>query len=87
MKRLYVRPASRARGIGTALIARVIADAAAIGYRDMVLDTLASMAGAQALYERFGFRDIAPYYDNPLPGARYMRLGLARPSTGARVIP
>ena len=42
----------------------------------MVLDTLPVMAGAQRLYVAIGFRDIAPYYDSPIPGTRYMALTL-----------
>lgn len=76
MKRLYVRPAFRALGLGRALAGRVIGDARAMGCREMLLDTLSEMGGAQALYEKLGFIDIPPYYENPVPGARYMRLAL-----------
>jgi putative acetyltransferase len=76
MKRLYVRPLYRTLGLGKALAERVIADARMLGFREMLLDTLTQMAGAQALYEKLGFCDIPPYYANPLPGARYMGLKL-----------
>jgi ribosomal protein S18 acetylase RimI-like enzyme len=36
------------------------------------------MAGAQALYRRLGFREVAPYRVNPIPGALYMECELAR---------
>ena len=76
MKRMYVRPAYRGLKLGRALAERVVADARAIGYREMLLDTLASMVSAQALYEHLGFRDVPPYCYNPLDGARYMALKL-----------
>jgi ribosomal protein S18 acetylase RimI-like enzyme len=46
------------------------------GYDYVVLDTLNTMKEAQALYLHIGFRDIEPYYDNPIEGARYMMLDL-----------
>jgi len=72
MKRLYVRASGRGHGVGRALVARILEEAQAIGYDEVVLDTLPTMAEAQGLYLAFGFRDIPPYRPNPVPGARFM---------------
>lgn len=76
MKRLYVRPECRGTGLGRVLAERIMAEARGIGYTRMFLDTLPSMKGAQQLYERLGFRDVAPYRYNPVPGTRFMAADL-----------
>ena len=77
MKRLYLRPQFRGKGVGLALVAAVIAEARRIGYARMRLDTVEPiMKNAVAMYRRFGFREIVPYRLNPIEGALYMELGL-----------
>src|SRR5579862_987295 len=77
MKRLYLRPQFRGKGLGRALADRIIAEARQIGYRRMRLDTVEPvMKDAVAMYRRLGFQEIAPYCANPIAGALYMELPL-----------
>jgi len=75
-KRLYVRPEFRGGGVGRALLDWVIAEARAIGYREMVGDTMPVMDRALAMYDRMGFERTGPYGNEPTPGAIYIRLAL-----------
>ena len=77
MKRLYVLPQGRAGGLGRALAMRICDEARDAGYRAIRLDTLPDMAAAQALYWALGFRTIAPYTFNPVPGALCMERDLS----------
>ena len=54
------------------MAAHLIGQAAAIGYRSVVLDTLPTMTAAIALYESLGFRRRGDYYDPPLAGTVFM---------------
>jgi ribosomal protein S18 acetylase RimI-like enzyme len=83
MKRLYVRQEFRGKGLGRQLVDTIVRTAKEIGYERMRLDTLpGKMDGAIALYRSLGFREIEPYYPNPVSGAKFMELKLvseARP--------
>lgn len=77
MKRLYVRPDSRGRGLGRQLTETVINAAREIGYHRMRLDTLpGKMDKAISMYLSLGFREIEAYYDNPVAGVTFMELSL-----------
>jgi GNAT superfamily N-acetyltransferase len=77
MKRLFVRPRFRGHNLGRALAERLIAEAAAIGYRKMRLDTVpGKMDRAIALYRDLGFREIQSYYTTPVTGTIFMELEL-----------
>ena len=77
MKRLYVTSEGRGAGLGKNLVEAVLRTAESIGYREMRLDTLPSMAQAQALYRKLGFEPIDPYYETPVSGTIFMRRSLA----------
>jgi len=73
MKRLYVLPEGRGRGVGAALVAIVLDAARQAGYGTMLLDTLPSMTGAIKLYEAAGFEKISAYYDTPVAETVFFR--------------
>lgn len=76
MKRLYVRRAYRRFGLGRMLAQRLIDQARETGYSQMYLDTLDDMESARELYASLGFREVPPYYFNPIPGAHYLCVDL-----------
>lgn len=55
LKKLYLAPAARGRGLGRRALERVVAAARASGARAVVLETAGVLAEANRLYTRFGF--------------------------------
>jgi ribosomal protein S18 acetylase RimI-like enzyme len=82
MKRLFLKPQFHGDGRGRELAERIIDEARGAGYERMRLDTLPEQMGkAIALYRSLGFKEIEPYYKNPVPGALFMELMLDQPVT------
>ena len=80
MKRLFVRPEYRDRGLGRILVEAIIEEARKIGYTHMRLDTIADrMDRAVALYKSIGFVEIPPYRNNPVDSATFLELDLLTP--------
>jgi GNAT superfamily N-acetyltransferase len=79
MKRLFLRPAYRGKGLGRVLVESIIDEARKLGYTYMRLDTLPGrMDQAIALYQSIGFVEIEPYYNNPVANAKFMQLELVK---------
>lgn len=76
MKRFYVCPLYRGKGVGKKLATLVIGEARQIGYKRILLDTVPAMKRAISLYRALGFKRIPAYRENPVPGASFMELVL-----------
>jgi putative acetyltransferase len=76
MKRLFVRPTFRGKGLGRVLAEAILDEASKAGYRSIKLDTIDSMKEAIALYRDLGFETTSPYTYNPIPGAVFMERSL-----------
>jgi putative acetyltransferase len=83
MKRFYVRPPFRGRGIGRELAGAVVEAARRIGYRRLLLDTHPTMTAAIALYRSMGFRETAPYRSIPVREEIFMELDLANATSAS----
>jgi len=83
MKRLYVQPGRRGARLGHALALAAIGAARDAGHATMRLDTLVRLNEAMALYRSLGFRERAPYYDNPLGNVVYWELDLHQGAASA----
>jgi len=61
LKRMYVSPSMRGKGLGRRLVAALEAEAWALGVRRLVLETGVRQAAALALYRKTGFKPIPLY--------------------------
>jgi len=76
IKRMYVRPGHRGKGLGRKLLRKVMGEAKGLGYRFIRLDAIPKMESAIHLYKSEGFYDIEGYTYNPFLGARFMEYNL-----------
>ncbi len=76
MKRLYVKPEFRGRGLAKALVQKIIGDARELGYNVMLLDTQPILREAIKLYRGIGFTDTERYNDGPMSDTIFMELDL-----------
>lgn len=76
MKRMWIRPQLRGRGLGRALAEALLSAARQAGYRAVRLNTLAIMPEARALYRSLGFVPVEAGAGRKLPGTLFMELKL-----------
>lgn len=67
IKRMYVRPQARNRGLGRRLLNQLLEEARQIGYERVRLDSARFMAEAHQLYRTSGFREIEAYEGSEIP--------------------
>jgi GNAT superfamily N-acetyltransferase len=65
IKRMYVRPVARSRGVAAELLQTLEDGARSLGYTATRLDTGPKQVHAQRLYRAAGYVDVPPYNDNP----------------------
>jgi len=67
IKRMYVRPEARNRGLGRALLNQLLEEAGQIGYERVRLDSARFMTEAHKLYRSAGFHEIEAYEGSEIP--------------------
>ena len=65
IKRMFVRPAARSRGVAGALLAELEDTARTLGYDVVRLDTGPKQLHALTLYRRAGYVEVPRYNENP----------------------
>jgi phosphinothricin acetyltransferase len=69
---IYVERGYRGKGVGRALLERLVEVARALGYHKMVLSAFPTNTGGMALYERLGFRTVGIYKEQGMLDGRWV---------------
>jgi len=80
VKRMFVLPEARGRGVARGLMDRLLAEASRLGYRALRLGTLDEMTAAQQLYRSLGFREIPGYRADEQVDTVFFERQLAEPT-------
>lgn len=72
LRRLFVRPEHRTRGLGRSLLDQATQRARDNGFQRLVLTTLPTMTAARRLYDLDGYTPIGPYVPKPVDGVQYL---------------
>jgi GNAT superfamily N-acetyltransferase len=72
LRRMFVAPDARRRGVGRALIVRMLEEAREAGHTRLRLVTVPAFATAIALYESLGFEHVSPFRESTAPDAVFM---------------
>lgn len=65
LKRMFVKPAFRGKGIASTMVAELEKWAAELGYRSAILETGTGQPEAIALYRKLGYHDIPHFGEFP----------------------
>ncbi len=80
MKKVYVKPSYREKGIGVNIIKTVIEGAKRVSYRKICLDVLPEFSTAISIYENLGFKPSPPITFNPVAGTKFLELSFDKAS-------
>ena len=76
LKRFYIKPEFRGKGLGKVFVDKIVEEAKIAGYKAVLLDTLPFLETAIALYRKKGFKDIESYNGSPMENLVYLKLEL-----------
>ena len=76
IKRMYVKPNFRGKGLGRKMLNKVAEEAKRLGFRFLRLDTVPDMESAIHLFVSKGFYEIEDFGTNPLQDVRFMEFKL-----------